>query len=122
MPLPDEPPEDPWDSGPGGYPNGPTPGAGNADPGPTGGALQDDQPGSPHPAGQPNNGGAFGGQGVDVPNQGTQPTDPEEALRRQQDEIMDDLATGEAGKRETRPALEIAGELIENILGGERTR
>ena len=122
VPLPDEPPEDPWDSGPGGYPNGPTPGAGNADPGPTGGALQDDQPGGPHPAGQPNNGSAFGGQGVDVPNQRTQPTDPEEALRRQQDEIMDDLATGEAGKRETRPALEIAGELIENILGGERTR
>ncbi|HEY4599166.1 DNA polymerase III subunit gamma and tau [Corynebacterium sp.] len=107
VPLPDEPPEDPWDSGPGGYPNGPAPGAGNAGPG---------------PAGQPNNGGAFGGQGVDIPNQGTQPTDPEEALRRQQDEIMDDLATGEAGKRETRPALEIAGELIENILGGERTR
>lgn len=122
VPLPDEPPEDPWDSGPGGYPNGPAPGAGNAGPGPAGGAPQGDQPGGPHPAGQPNNGGAFGGQGVDVPNQRTQPTDPEEALRRQQDEIMDDLATGEAGKRETRPALEIAGELIENILGGERTR
>lgn len=122
VPLPDEPPEDPWDSGPGGYPNGPAPGAGNAGPGPAGGAPQGDQSGGPHPAGQPNNGGAFGGQGVDVPNQGTQPTDPEEALRRQQDEIMDDLATGEAGKRETRPALEIAGELIENILGGERTR
>ena len=122
VPLPDEPPEDPWDSGPGGYPNRPAPGAGNAGPGPAGGAPQGGQPGGPHPAGQPNNGGAFGGQGVDVPNQGTQPTDPEEALRRQQDEIMDDLATGEAGKRETRPALEIAGELIENILGGERTR
>ena len=122
VPLPDEPPEDPWDSGPGGYPNGPAPGAGNAGPGPAGGAQQGGQPGGPHPAGQANNGGAFGGQGVDVPNQGTQPTDPEEALRRQQDEIMDDLATGEAGKRETRPALEIAGELIENILGGERTR
>ncbi|WOH94342.1 DNA polymerase III subunit gamma and tau [Corynebacterium urealyticum] len=122
VPLPDEPPEDPWDSGPGGYPNGPTPGAGNADPGPVGGAPQGGQPGGPHPAGQPNNGSAFEGQGVDVPNQRTQPTDPEEALRRQQDEIMDDLATGEAGKRETRPALEIAGELIENILGGERTR
>ena len=122
VPLPDEPPEDPWDSGPGGYPNGPAPGAGNAGPGPAGGAPQGDQSGGPHPAGQPNNGGAFGGQGVDVPNQGTQPTDPEEALRRQQDEIMDDLATGEVGKRETRPALEIAGELIENILGGERTR
>lgn len=122
VPLPDEPPEDPWDSGPGGYPNGPAPGAGNAGPGPAGGDPQGGQPGGPHPAGQPNNGGAFGGQGVDVPNQGTQPTDPEEALRRQQDEIMDDLATGEAGKRETRPALEIAGELIENILGGERTR
>ena len=122
VPLPDEPPEDPWDSGPGGYPNGPAPGTGNAGPGPAGGAPQGDQSGGPHPAGQPNNGGAFGGQGVDVPNQGTQPTDPEEALRRQQDEIMDDLATGEAGKRETRPALEIAGELIENILGGERTR
>lgn len=122
VPLPDEPPEDPWDSGPGGYPNGPAPGAGNAGPGPASGAAQGDQPGGPHPAGQPNNGGAFGGQGVDVPNQGTQPTDSEEALRRQQDEIMDDLATGEAGKRETRPALEIAGELIENILGGERTR
>ncbi|MDK6302395.1 DNA polymerase III subunit gamma and tau [Corynebacterium sp. UMB9976] len=122
VPLPDEPPEDPWDSGPGGYPNGPVPGTGNAGPGPAGGAPQGDQSGGPHPAGQPNNGGAFGGQGVDVPNQRTQPTDPEEALRRQQDEIMDDLATGEAGKRETRPALEIAGELIENILGGERTR
>lgn len=122
VPLPDEPPEDPWDSGPGGYPNGPAPGAGNAGPGPAGGAPQGGQPGGPHPAGQANNGGAFGGQGVDVPNQRTQPTDPEEALRRQQDEIMDDLATGEAGKRETRPALEIAGELIENILGGERTR
>ncbi|WP_311488784.1 DNA polymerase III subunit gamma and tau [uncultured Corynebacterium sp.] len=122
VPLPDEPPEDPWDSGPGGYPNGPTPGAGNADPGPVGGAPQGGQPGGPPPAGQPNNGSAFEGQGVDVPNQRTQPTDPEEALRRQQDEIMDDLATGEAGKRETRPALEIAGELIENILGGERTR
>ncbi|TYR19609.1 DNA polymerase III subunit gamma and tau [Corynebacterium urealyticum] len=122
VPLPDEPPEDPWDSGPGGYPNGPAPGAGNAGPGPAGGDPQGAQPGGPHPAGQPNNGGAFGGQGVDVPNQGTQPTAPEEALRRQQDEIMDDLATGEAGKRETRPALEIAGELIENILGGERTR
>ncbi|CAQ05872.1 DNA polymerase III subunit gamma and tau [Corynebacterium urealyticum] len=122
VPLPDEPPEDPWDSGPGGYPNGPAPGAGNAGPRPAGGAPQGGQPGGPHPAGQANNGGAFGGQGVDVPNQRTQPTDPEEALRRQQDEIMDDLATGEAGKRETRPALEIAGELIENILGGERTR
>ena len=122
VPLPDEPPEDPWDSGPGGYPNGPAPDAGNPGPGPAGGAPQGDQSGGPHPAGQPNNGGAFGGQGVDVPNQRTQPTDPEEALRRQQDEIMDDLATGEAGKRETRPALEIAGELIENILGGERTR
>ncbi|OFS18496.1 DNA polymerase III subunit gamma and tau [Corynebacterium sp. HMSC27B11] len=122
VPLPDEPPEDPWDSGPGGYPNGPAPDAGNAGPGPAGGAPQGDQSGGPHPAGQPNNGSAFGGQGVDVPNQRTQPTDPEEALRRQQDEIMDDLATGEAGKRETRPALEIAGELIENILGGERTR
>lgn len=122
VPLPDEPPEDPWDSGPGGYPNVPAPGAGNAGPGPAGGAPQGGQPGGPHPAGQANNGGAFGGQGVDVPNQATQPTDPEEALRRQQDEIMDDLATGEAGKRETRPALEIAGELIENILGGERTR
>ena len=122
VPLPDEPPEDPWDSGPSGHPNGPAPGAGNAGPGPTGGAPQGDQPGGPHPAGQPNNGGAFGGQGVDVPNQEAQPTAPEEALRRQQDEIMDDLATGETGKRETRPALEIAGELIENILGGERTR
>lgn len=128
VPLPDEPPEDPWDSGPGPGPNagganaGPNAGPAPAGQGPGGGAPQGGQPGGPHQAGPNNNRMPNQALGTGVPNQGQQPADPEEDLRRQQDELMDDLASGQAGQRETRPAIEIAGELIENILGGERTR
>ena len=62
----------------------------------------------------------MGGRGG-VQNNGA-PIDEEAELRRQQDELMDDLASGMAGECDTRKPLDIAGALIEQYLGGERTR
>lgn len=129
VPLPDEPPADPWDSGPANYGNpnyGQQPGQPGAQQG--GHPNQPGKPGQatagyPNQPGQQHNPGAAGGMGGrgGVQNNGA-PIDEEAELRRQQDELMDDLASGMAGECDTRKPLDIAGALIEQYLGGERTR
>ena len=78
VPLPPEPPADPWDSGP----------ADNVPP---------------------------------DPQQGTPPTDLVASQRKEEDEILDQIAQG-PGELDHRKPLDIAGELVEKHLGGERLR
>ncbi|WP_010269413.1 hypothetical protein, partial [Corynebacterium bovis] len=47
---------------------------------------------------------------------------PEERRQREQDEMLEDRDRGGPSQYDHRTPLEIAGELIEQHLGGERTR
>ena len=104
VPLPDEPPEDPWASGP------PDPnfyGGGGDE---VASAPQRDNAAEGAPTGQKN---------INQPSSRSR----EEDLRRQQEEeILEDLGRGGRGELDHRTPLEVAGELIEKHLGGERVR
>lgn len=123
VPLPEEPPEDPWDGGgpgePGDVAHAPAPGAGPARPGPGTGAGPATPGGSatgPDPAADPS-----GATGPGPDPRGRRET-PEERRQREQDEMLEDRGRGGPSQYDHRTPLEIAGELIEQHLGGERTR
>ncbi|WP_426716272.1 DNA polymerase III subunit gamma and tau [Corynebacterium auriscanis] len=116
VPLPDEPPEDPWESGP------PDPnfyGGGAAS-----GASVDKTAKHPNGNDQPHPGAGYGnGNGEDSqPGQPAQPASEQELRRKQEEEILEELGRGERGELDHRTPLEVAGELIEKHLGGERVR
>ncbi|MCX2162548.1 DNA polymerase III subunit gamma and tau [Corynebacterium auriscanis] len=119
VPLPDEPPEDPWESGP------PDPnfyGGGAAS-----GASVDKTANPPNGNDQPHPGAGYGngnGEGSQ-PGQSARPAQPaseQELRRKQEEEILEELGRGERGELDHRTPLEVAGELIEKHLGGERVR
>ncbi|WP_426707753.1 DNA polymerase III subunit gamma and tau [Corynebacterium auriscanis] len=116
VPLPDEPPEDPWESGP------PDPnfyGGGAAS-----GASVDKTANHPNGNDQPHPGAGYGngnGEGSQ-PGQPAQPASEQELRRKQEEEILEELGRGERGELDHRTPLEVAGELIEKHLGGERVR
>lgn len=104
VPLPDEPPEDPWASGP------PDPNFYGGGGGEVASAPQRDNAAEGAPTGQEN---------INQPSSRSR----EEDLRRQQEEeILEDLGRGGRGELDHRTPLEVAGELIEKHLGGERVR
>lgn len=104
VPLPDEPPEDPWASGP------PDPNFYDGGGGEVASAPQRDNAAEGAPTGQEN---------INQPSSRSR----EEDLRRQQEEeILEDLGRGGRGELDHRTPLEVAGELIEKHLGGERVR
>ncbi|WP_426705116.1 DNA polymerase III subunit gamma and tau [Corynebacterium auriscanis] len=119
VPLPDEPPEDPWESGP------PDPnfyGGGAAS-----GASVDKTANHPNGNDQPHPGAGYGnGNGEDSqpgqPARPAQPASEQELRRKQEEEILEELGRGERGELDHRTPLEVAGELIEKHLGGERVR
>lgn len=123
VPLPEEPPEDPWDGGgpgePGDVAHAPAPGTGPARPGPGTGAGPATPGGpatGPDPAADPS-----GATGPGPDPRGRRET-PEERRQREQDEMLEDRDRGGPSQYDHRTPLEIAGELIEQHLGGERTR
>ncbi|RRO93443.1 DNA polymerase III subunit gamma and tau [Corynebacterium bovis] len=123
VPLPEEPPEDPWDGGgpgePGDVAHAPAPSAGPARPGPgagTGPATPGGPATGPDPAADPS-----GATGPGPDPRGRRET-PEERRQREQDEMLEDRDRGGPSQYDHRTPLEIAGELIEQHLGGERTR
>ncbi|MEJ4096884.1 DNA polymerase III subunit gamma and tau [Corynebacterium bovis] len=123
VPLPEEPPEDPWDGGgpgePGDVAHAPAPGTGPARPGPGTGAGPATPGGpatGPDPAADPS-----GATGPGPDPRGRRET-PEDRRQREQDEMLEDRDRGGPSQYDHRTPLEIAGELIEQHLGGERTR
>ncbi|WP_426718002.1 DNA polymerase III subunit gamma and tau [Corynebacterium auriscanis] len=119
VPLPDEPPEDPWESGP------PDPnfyGGGVAS-----GASVDKTANHPNGNDQPHPGAGYGngnGEGSQPGQSARQarPASEQELRRKQEEEILEELGRGERGELDHRTPLEVAGELIEKHLGGERVR
>lgn len=119
VPLPDEPPEDPWESGP------PDPnfyGGGAAS-----GASVDKTAKHPNGNDQPHPGAGYGngnGEGSQPgqPARPAQPASEQELRRKQEEEILEELGRGERGELDHRTPLEVASELIEKHLGGERVR
>ncbi|WP_426721505.1 DNA polymerase III subunit gamma and tau [Corynebacterium auriscanis] len=119
VPLPDEPPEDPWESGP------PDPnfyGGGAAS-----GASVDKTANHPNGNDQPHPGAGYGngnGEGSQPGQSARQarPASEQELRRKQEEEILEELGRGERGELDHRTPLEVAGELIEKHLGGERVR
>ena len=130
VPLPDEPPEDPWASG---TPDPSFYGGGGGEVASTGenpssyGAAPGQQ-GRPSAGDQSHGVGAGGAQlakdspqPIGAENPGQQLSE-EELRRQQEEEILEDLGRGTRGELDHRTPLEVAGELIEQHLGGERVR